>query len=386
MRPLYLINADVYAPNFLGKRNLLLSQGKIAAIQTTSDNIPEDAEVLDLHGCSIGPGFIDLHTHGCNGFDVMDGKESIAGMAQFLVTHGVTSFLPTTVTASIDTLESVVWSIESLERIGCGANILGINLEGPFLNPKKRGAQSPEFCLPATRENLDRLLLIAQNHVKVITVAPDIEGGCYAVEQFANTGIIVSVGHTEATTEVMNEAIRRGAKQVTHLFNAMPALHHRDPGVIGAGLTDNRVMVELIADGVHVHPLCLQMAVAAKGADSVVLISDSMAAAGCQDGSYKLGSVDVFVNNGEARLDTGQLAGSTLTLDRAVLNIAQWTNAGLSGAWQMASLNPARQLGIDSHKGKIAIGYDADLTVLSASGESILTIVAGLIHHNLIVS
>jgi N-acetylglucosamine-6-phosphate deacetylase len=212
---------------------------------------------------------------------------------------------------------------------------------------------------------------------RIVTIAPEVAGAEAAIRRIVERGILAATGHSVATGAQARAAFDAGVRHVTHLFNGMPPFHHREPGLAGAALAASSVVVELIADGVHLAPTTVRMAVAAKGVDEVVLVTDSMAATGCEDGEYQLGPVQVFVREGQARLAAGNLAGSTLTMEQAVANVARWTPAGLHGAWQMASLNPARQLGIDGRVGRIAPGYDADLTALDADGEVAMTMVAG---------
>ena len=301
-------------------------------------------------------------------------------MARFFARHGVTGFLPTTVTASFEAVGKAVESARRAMASPTGASrVLGVHFEGPFVSPQRLGAQSPEFCIPPTAENVARLLKVAGGLARIVTLAPEEEGGIEAVKAFTEEGIVVSLGHTVATSEQAAAAFTAGARQVTHLFNAMQPMHHRRPGVVGAALTTKGVMVEIIADGVHLAPTTVRLVVAAKGIEEVLLVTDSMAATGCEDGEYILGPIKVYVRNGEARLKSGNLAGSTLTLERAVTHVARWTDAGLNGAWQMASLNPARLLGIDDHVGRIAPGYDADLTAIDANGRVVLTMVGGKI-------
>jgi N-acetylglucosamine-6-phosphate deacetylase len=210
----------------------------------------------------------------------------------------------------------------------------------------------------------------------IVTLAPEVPGGIEAIRAFVDAGAVVSIGHTVADVDQAEAAFAAGATQVTHMYNGMPPMHHRRPGVVGAALATKGVVVELIADGVHLHPTTVRMTIAAKGVQSVLLVSDAMAATGCADGEYVLGPVKVLVRDGEARLESGALAGSTLTLDRAVRNVTRWTG-DLAAAWQMASLNPARQLGTADRLGRLAEGYAADLVALDQDGTVVLTVVGG---------
>ena len=379
--PLLLKNANLYVPEPLSPGSVLVEGSRIEAVYRIGDPTP-DVEALDLGGAALGPGLIDVHTHGADGAELMDGGDAAEHLARFFARHGVTGFLPATVTASF---EAVAEAVESARRAVAnstgGARVLGVHLEGPFVSPQRLGAQSPDFCIPPTAENVARLLEVAGDVARIVTLAPEEKGGMEAIKVLAEHGIIVSVGHTVATAEEAMAAFSAGAREATHLFNGMPPMHHRKPGVVGAVLTTEGVRAEIIADGVHLAPPTIRLAVAAKGVDGVLLITDSMAATGCEDGEYSVGPQNVYVRNGQARLESGALAGSTLTLERAVVNVARWTDVGLGGAWQMASLNPARQLGIDDHVGRIAPGYDADLMALNDAGEVVMTMVGGEVVH-----
>jgi N-acetylglucosamine-6-phosphate deacetylase len=382
MNCILFANATLYAPDLLGPGSVLVEGSKIAGIYPAGHPLP-DVESIDLGGAALGPGLIDLHTHGADGVDGMDGGDAVARMARFFARHGVTGFLPTTVTASWEVTERAVESVRAATvSRPWGARVLGVHLEGPFLSPERLGAQSPEHSIPPTPASVARLIERVEGLPCIVTLAPEVEGAMDAIRALVEAGAVVSLGHSVCSAEQAQAAFAAGARQVTHLFNAMPPLHHREPGLVGAALTASGVRVEVIADGVHLHPTTVRLALAAKGVEGVLLVTDSMAATGCADGEYLLGPVQVIVKGGEARLASGALAGSTLTLERAVWNVARWTEVGLSGAWQMASLNPARQLGLDALQGSVRVGrlapgYDADLTAMDADGRVVLTVVGG---------
>jgi N-acetylglucosamine-6-phosphate deacetylase len=384
-KPLLLTHATLFDPEPLGTGSVLVEGDVVTALYPAATAAPgtpgPDVEVIDLCGAALGPGLIDLHAHGADGVEVMDGGDAVGRMARFFARHGVTGFLPTTVTASWEATERAIEGVRrataAIAAPAVGARVLGVHLEGPFLSPERLGAQSPEHCIPPTVEGVARLIGLARGLPCIVTLAPEIESGMDAIRTLVEAGAVVSLGHSVASAEEAAAAFAAGATQVTHLFNAMHPMHHREPGLVGAALTTVGVRVELIADGVHVHPTAVRLAVAAKGVDGVLLVTDSMAATGCADGEYVLGPMKVIVRNGEARLESSALAGSTLTLERAVGNVAHWTDVGLGGAWQMASLNPARQLGLDPRLGRLAPGYDADLTAIDDGGQVVLTMVGG---------
>jgi len=324
---------------------------------------------------------IDIHIHGSNGLDTMDGKaESIAGLSAFVAAHGVTGFLPTTVAAPLSQIEQALQAVRQAVDSGLpGAQVLGVHLEGPFFNRRRAGAQPLDWCVDPGDDALRRLLAPGEGLTRMISLAPELPGALAAIETFARHGIVVSIGHTDATYEQTQAAFAAGARHITHLFNAMSPLHHREPGVIGAALTTDGVTVQLIADGLHLHPAILNLAVRCKGVAELVLITDAIAGTGLPDGEYTMGPQQVIVRNGEARTPAGNLAGSTLTLERAVANMVRLAGVPLPAALQMATLNPARVLGLERRKGRLAPGYDADMVALDADFHVHLTMVGGQI-------
>jgi N-acetylglucosamine-6-phosphate deacetylase len=379
-----LKNANLYVPEPLGPGSVLIEGDTIAALYLIGDVLPDGVPTIDLRGAALGPGLIDLHTHGADGADLMDGGDAVLRMTRFFVRHGVTAFLPATVTAPFESIADAVAGVRAaMGTAHEGARVLGVHVEGPFISKERLGAQSPADAIAPTASAVARLLEIAGDVTRIVTLAPEEVGATEAIYTLVLEGIVVSLGHTVATEAQAQAAFNAGATQVTHMFNGMPPMHHREPGVVGAALTARGIRVEIIADGVHLAPTTLRLALAAKGVDGTLLVTDSMAATGCADGEYELGPMRVIVREGEARLPSGALAGSTLTMERAVVNMARWTDAGLGGAWQMASLNPARQLGLGQF-GRLAPGYQADLTAIDAAGQVVLTIVDGAVAYRLL--
>jgi N-acetylglucosamine-6-phosphate deacetylase len=375
--------------------SVLIEGSRIVSVHHTETDLPSGTRTFDLDGASLGPGLIDLHVHGADGVELLpasstEGRtaepnqaDAVNRMARFLARHGVTGFMPATVTASMEDTASAIQRVRrAYGTITDGAQVLGIHLEGPFLSPERLGAQSPEHCVTPSRERVEQLISLVRGLPCIVTVAPEVRGGMDAIRAFARAGAIVAVGHSVADATQAEAAFAAGATQVTHLFNGMPPMHHRRPGIVGTALVTPGVAVELIADGIHLHPTTVNLAVRAKGRQGVLLVSDSMAATGCPDGEYTLGPLKVVVQGGEARLGSGALAGSTLTLERAVANVAHWTG-DLGSAWQMASLNPARQLGIADRVGRLAPDCQADLVALDKDGCVILTVVRGeIVYHS----
>ena len=316
------------------------------------------------------PGFVDVHIHGAGGHDVMEANETALGtITARLAAFGTTSLLATTVTASAD---ETCRSVEGISKYITGqyqtgdarAEILGIHFEGPFLSPERRGVHPAEWLQPPSAELLQRFLQAAAGHARILTIAPELLGAMPCIDAARSLGMVVSIGHTDATYEQARAAVAHGAHHATHVYNAMRPFTHRDPGVIGAVLTTPEVTAELIADGIHVDEIAMKVLLQAKGAQGVVLISDGTSATGMPDGEYMLGGLQVTVNGGVCRNAEGRLAGSTLTLDRALRNIVG-LGIPLADAVRMLTLNPATLLGIEFKKGALRTGADADIVLLN---------------------
>lgn len=357
----------------LRDRIILIQDDRITAIGHRDEiQVPADARDLLARDTIVVPGFVDIHIHGAGGHDVMEATpEALSTITERVARRGTTSLLATTVSASPDetcrSLAGIAAYISSAENRPkphhSRAEILGVHLEGPFISAVRRGVH-PESALEAPSIPLfDKFLAAAAGTARILTVAPELPGALELIARAVKDGLVVALGHTDATYEQAQEAIERGAKHAVHVFNAMRPFSHRDTGVIGAVLTHGDVSAEIIADGVHVDSPAVEILLASKGADRVILVSDGIAATGMPDGDYHLGSIDVRVSKGVARNAEGRLAGSTLTLDRAVSNMVQ-LNVPLIDAVRMATLGPARRLGLAGKKGVIAVGADADLVFL----------------------
>jgi N-acetylglucosamine-6-phosphate deacetylase len=335
---------------------------------------------VDGLGCWLAPGFIDMHIHGGDGADVMDGTvRALETIARFHATHGTTSWLPTTLTAPFPDVHRVLDAVATFQKQAPrGAQALGVHLEGPFISSKRIGAQNPAHLAEPSRSAWDELVGSRQELVRKMTIAPEVPGALEVIEHLHRIGVIPSLGHTDATFEEAERAIRLGHCHATHLFNGMRGLHHREPGVLAACLLSDDVAVELIVDGIHVDPHVVQMVLRTAGTERVCLITDAMAAAGRPDGQYQLGGLAVTVEGGKAFLTEGHaIAGSTLTMDAAVRNMARKVGVSLPEAVRMASTNPARELGVADRKGNIAVGLDADLVLLDESFSVVRTWVEG---------
>jgi N-acetylglucosamine-6-phosphate deacetylase len=335
--------------------------------QTIADVIigASSAESHAVDGVIL-PGFVDVHVHGGGGADFMDGtRQAVETVTTFHARHGTAALAATTLSAPRDDITRAIRCVaDGQKRSPAEASeIAGIHLEGPYLNPKRSGAQDRGSIRQADMHELQEWLRLAPKLRWIMTVAPEMEGALPLLEKFRRD-VVFSLGHTEATLAEAIRAVQLGARHYTHLFNAMPPLHHREPGVIGAALISPECTVEMIADGIHVHPVLLQTFVRMMP-DRVVLVTDAMRAAGLSDGTYKLHEYDVIVADGAARLTNGALAGSTLTMIRAVQNMVELAGLPLQQVIPLATENPARLLQIEMRKGKIEIGYDADLVVIS---------------------
>ncbi|MBZ4667270.1 MAG: N-acetylglucosamine-6-phosphate deacetylase [Epulopiscium sp.] len=337
----------------------------------------DNLEKIDVKGKYISPGFIDIHIHGFDGYDTMDAsEEALKAISKGITRNGVTSFLPTTMTMSKERIISALEAIRQFKEKGNdGAEIIGVNVEGPFINKKFKGAQDEQYIIPADFEIIKEY----KDLISLITVAPETEGALEFIKKVKReTNIVLSMGHTAATYEEAKEGIISGISHVTHLFNAMTGLHHRNPGVVGAALTHD-VTCEVIADTIHIHSGLFSMILKTKGMDKVVLVTDCMSAGGKEEGEYDLGGQKVFVKDKQARLADGTLAGSVLNLKDAVYNVNQHTDFTIHQLVSLITINPAKILGVDKRKGSLEIGKDADITVFDENMNISLTIGRGKI-------
>lgn len=377
MTNITLTNATLITPTQVWTRGWLhCISGKIAALGTGA--APTSDTLIDLEEQMVLPGFIDVHVHGANGADVMDATpDALFTLSSFKVQHGVTGFLPTTLTDSHERLIAALQNIRDVGDDVPGARILGAHLEGPYLNRARAGAQNPQHIRPPllgeTRDLLD------MGVIRLLSLAPDIEGTDDLLRSCVQRGITVSAAHTDATHAQMIAAIDAGLTHATHTGNAMRGIHHREIGTLGAVLSDERVRCEMIADFQHLAPEALRLFAKIVGIHRVILITDAMRAAGMPDGTYTLGDYAVHVAQGRAALADGTLAGSVLTMDQALRNFVQATGTPLAQAWRATSLNAAQSIHMGHRTGSIDIGKDADLVVLDAALRVRMTIVGGAI-------
>jgi N-acetylglucosamine-6-phosphate deacetylase len=360
---------------------IVVDAGRIVDVQPRSSiEMPAGARKLDFPDLILAPGFIDIHIHGGAGHDVMEGDESaLARIETQLAQHGVTAYLPTTVTAPEGR------TLQALDRLGKAANRIesrsracpvGIHLEGPFISHVKRGVHPPENLVQPSPRKFERFWQASQGTIRMMTIAPELPGAAETIRHARALGVHSSLGHSNATYPEAKAGIAAGADHATHTFNAMRPLDHRDPGILGAVLEDDTVSADIIADGIHVDPSMVRLFLRAKGADKAVLISDAISATGMPDGTYMLGDFEVQVREGRCE-SGGKLAGSVLTLDRAVRNVMNFASWPLERVVKLVSLNPARLLGIAGERGTVAPGCRADLAVLTPEGKVVRTMIAG---------
>lgn len=349
---------------------ILIREDVIEAIGPRSGmTLPAGAQEIRATDKTAIPGFLDVHIHGAGGHDVMEGNATaLRAITRKVSEYGTTSLVATTVTASTDeTLRAVAgiagYIAHQHETEVPRAEVLGIHFEGPFISKQRRGVHPAEWIQLPSAETLGRFLKAAAGNARILTIAPEVLGAAPCIEAAREAGLVVSMGHTDATYEQARAAMARGARSATHVYNAMRPFSHRDPGVIGAVLTSPEVNAELIADGVHVEEAAMKLLLMAKGAAHVTLVSDGLSATGMPDGKYMLGTLEVIVSGGICRNAEGTLAGSTLTLDRALRNIVA-LGASLTDAVRMLTLNPATLLGIEFKKGSLRAGADADILLL----------------------
>src|SRR5215213_8484292 len=373
MKTLLLKNANVVLPDREVKGgSVLIEEGSIVSLEAESAG-----EVLDLAGATLLPGFIDVHIHGAVGVDVMDATASdLLEVSEYLASQGVTSWVPTFVPASDENYESAIAAISEAMNVGSGARVLGVHYEGPFVNTAQCGALHTEyFKTYAGVADLNSLPLPSSG-VRMITLAPEVTGGIELVRELKARGWVMSIGHTRADVKILDAACEAGAHHMTHFMNAMAPLHHRSPGPIAWGLSRDNVTFDCIADGVHLDPFMLRLLLKVKGTDGISLISDAIAAAGKGDGDYGIWGETISVKNGRTVNASGNIAGSVISMLDAV-RLLHSLGVSYIDLARMASLNPARLLGLDSVCGSIELGKRADLVALDNDDNPILTLISG---------
>lgn len=356
-----IVGGSVFDGEEFAIRDIVIDRGKF--VETTGEALA-DQETIDAVGCYVIPGLVDVHFHGCCGADLCDGTdEALSIIGRHEAQRGVTSICPATMTYPEATLAHIVSVTSAHQPADDEARLVGINMEGPFISPHKIGAQNPAYVQVPDAGMMRRLQEAAGGLVKLVDIAPEAEGALEFIDEMAGE-VRVSLAHTAADYDCAAEALRRGARQITHLYNAMPGLHHREPGPIAAAFEHDETTAELIADGIHIHPAMVRMAFTLFGDDRIILVSDTMRAAGLEDGNYDLGGQNVVVRGNTATLATGTLAGSVTDLASCL----QWAvlEAGipLESAVKAATVNPARAIGVEGEAGSLLPGYPADVVIL----------------------
>lgn len=367
-----IINGKIIQKDCILENKVLVFDKKIIDI---CDKVPENCEVIDAKEMYISPGLIDIHIHGSKGSDTMDGSlEAINIISNSIIEKGVTSYLPTTMAMDKECVHKAFGIIKKAINNGShGATVLGVHMEGPFINEYYKGAQNSEFIIKPSFEFIKDYTDI----IKIISYAPEVDKDFEFTKDIKkNTDIILSICHTNSTYENAKAAIELGVSNITHLFNAMSPLNHRDPGVVGAALMTD-VYCELIADKIHTNKDIFQFVLDNKGKEKIILVTDSMRAGCMEDGEYELGGQVVYVKENSARLKNGTLAGSVLTLNKAVYNFFESTNLKIHEAIALASINPAKSINIENKKGSLDIGKDADISLFDENMNCYLTIVEG---------
>jgi len=347
---------------------VLIEEGQIKLVVSKKDHkIPSDYEIIDANNMLVLPGFIDLHVNGGGGSDVMDGSyDSINTMAIAHAKHGTTAILPTTISAPDDVISGGLRAIASAMQKGTqGAKILGAHLEGPFLASQKSGAHNPKYLQPLSVKKLDEYFEASNQTIRIVTFSPELEGSTAFIEKIKSMKAIASIGHSDATYDITIKAIKDGITHASHVFNGMRGMDGKEPGTVGAVLLSNGVWAEVIADGFHVHPGMISILLKTKGIEKTVLVTDAMKAAASSMQSCELFGVEITIRNGRTYTKDGHLAGSVLTLEKAVKNVYEWAGLPLCAVVKMASLNPASELGIEERKGSIEVGKDADIVIAS---------------------
>ncbi|NBI07021.1 N-acetylglucosamine-6-phosphate deacetylase [Senegalia massiliensis] len=374
-----IINGKIILEDKILENHVLIYEKKILDIVPNEEFEQKDKKIIDAKDNFVSPGFIDIHIHGSSGCDTMDGDiNSINTISETILKNGVTSFLPTTMTMDLESIYNALDTVrESMTKELNGAKVLGAHMEGPFINPKYKGAQKEEYIIKPEYDSIEKYMDV----IKLITYAPERDENFNFLENvIKNESTTLSIGHTEASYEQAMEAIKRGASHSTHMFNAMTGLHHRNPGVVGA-IMDSDISTEIIADNIHLHNAIYNIAYRLKGPDKLVLITDAMRAACLKSGSYDLGGQEVIVKDNAARLEDGTLAGSVLRLNQAVKNMYDNTELPLYECVKLASLNPSKVININNERGSLEKNKYADIIIFDEQINIINAIVEGESKH-----
>lgn len=370
-----IINGKIIKENELETDKVIIFEDKIIDIIPRSEICKYPiTNLIDAKNNYVSPGFIDIHTHGVMGHDIMDGDyEGIKAISESFVSYGVTGFLATTMTMKWDRIESTLRAIEKATAETSGSTVLGCHLEGPFISSKNAGAQNPIFI-----QNPDfELLKNYTKFIKMVTIAPELENAERFIKKCVDNNIVISIGHSCGTYEDAIKAIGNGARSITHTFNAMTPLNHREPGIVGAAMCSTEVYCELIVDNIHVHPAVQRILLQSKGIDRIILVTDSMRASGMGNGCYELGGQSVVVENDSARLENGTLAGSILTIASALRNFRINTGVCIIDAVKTVTANPAKLLGMEESIGNIEIGRNSDIVIFDEDFSILYTFVNG---------
>lgn len=359
---------------------IVIEDGKVTSLGSQMEADIPKGKILDFKDKVLAPAYLDIHLHGSSGHDVMEKDDAaLLAIETMLASHGVAAYLPTTVTASEDR------TVRALEHLGkairkgdqpCRSTPLGIHLEGPFISCAKRGVHPPEHLVEPSAEKLQRYWEASAGTLRMVTIAPEIPGAVETIRHARQLGIHCSLGHSNATYEEAVAGIMAGANHATHTFNAMRALDHRDPGIPGAVLQHRELSADIIADGIHVHPSVVDLFIRAKGLDRAILITDAISATGMPEGRYDLGGLEVEVKDERCEYN-GKLAGSVLTLERAVRNVMAFAKLGLKDALRLATSNPAALMSASEERGSLMPGSRADIVVLTPEGQLLQTILGG---------
>ena len=385
-QPIVFVNAKIITPfRIIHDECILIENGKISQLAVKDKMVPPpNAKIIDLNGMIITPGFVDLHVHGAVGrsFNTPD-NAAFEDISEFFLEHGTTLLLGT---LYLDEKKKLVKAIQHLaqhcKQSQSDSTIFGIHLEGPFISREMKGALNENYILEPNIDEYSLLYKAGRSFIKMMTIAPELPGAYDVMRLAAQNGVVLSIAHSQACYEDIEIAIDNGLSQVTHIFNAMHPIHHRKPGVITAALLNRELKVHLIADGIHVHPAVIQLLYKLKGPEGIILITDAISATGTKNNNFEMAGKKVKVKDGMALLDDNTLAGSIITLEKAVKVMVEEVGIPITEALRMASLNPARVLGIDHKKGILAVGKDADLVVMNENYEVQMTIVNGQIRYS----